>query len=231
MRKAALLLGLVVVFVAPVFAADSLPGSGLLHVPGLSVNVRSIGESAVGWNAGLSYNTGKLDMKAGYLLIGDGTTTPGFWLRADRSSAIRNARGASASVRYNLSRRIMLSAAGEILTPYNPNGSARLRWSAASSGDTSAASTDRLTHWKAGIQYGLSSANAISLGYEEGKWDSGIAAKERYITIGLDRTLGRSSSLRLLYQISDYNPSIADQYGENARASGGVASAQLEMKF
>ncbi len=230
MRKAALLLGLVAVCAVPVFAVDNPTDIGLLHVHGLNANVRSLGKTAVGMNAGLSYNTGKLDVGASYLLIGDNPTSSQFSLQADRFDAIGNARGPAASLRYNLGRRIRLSAGGEILTPYNPNGTLRLRRLAVS-GDTSAAITDTLTHWKAGIQYGLSSANAISLGYEEGKWDSGLAAKERYITIGLDRALGRSSSLKLLYQISDYKPGDADPYGNSVTSRDGVASAQLEMKF
>ncbi|MCX6374644.1 MAG: hypothetical protein NTU88_01145, partial [Armatimonadetes bacterium] len=198
-----------------------------------------LGNDNITWNAKLSYNAGRLGIGAGYCVVGENYISPGYWLRTGRAVNLTNIKGTTANVSYALGNRLSIVAEGQFLKP-DRNGATDTVFarSAIEQGRTYsvvAGNLDTVTYWKAGLKYGLTSVNAVDLGWEEAVWkDTTVAAqktRERYISIGLGHTFNANAGMKLLYQIVDFTAAgVANPYGD-ATGRGGVAAAEFQMKY
>jgi hypothetical protein len=213
--------------------------AGLVKKGGIGVDA-SFDESLQG---GLSTNTGNgfkyeqttdqlrlqfgpLAVEGGYQYVGPYYTAPGYWGTDGAWTNPTNVRGGIVSGKYDITSRLSLKADGEW-------------YKAAYGGLTSPLqSGDTMDHYKVGIGYGLTSAYAVDLGYEAVLWDlkdnAGTLAApgkptESYITFGIGHTFNQNASLKLLYQIVQYNDK-GTGFDPSDR-NGGVALGQFEVKF
>jgi len=131
-----------------------------------------------------------------------------------------------------------------MLEPENDGAGANIYGRVASISNASivsftASDLDKVTAYRAGLQYGLSSKNTVDLGYEQVIWEPALATgtdtEERYITLGLGHTFNPNASMKLLYQIVEYEQGTGvgalSPYGPLGNYRGGVATAQFAVKF
>jgi len=192
-------------------------------------------EDNTAWNAALSYQTGNLALKGGFSTIEKNFSTAGYWSRIGRAVNLTNVKGPSASLTYALSPRISLSAEGQFLEP-DDNAFTVSGRTAINQGRVVSASVDKVTAWKAGIKYGLTAANSVDLGWEQVKWEpttAGNSTEERYISIGIGHSFNPNASLKLLYQIVEYEAGGPTPYTTQATPDyrGGRAEAQFQLKY
>ena len=218
--------------------AKSQPNDGLTDaVPG---NGSAISDDNTALNAKLGLNFGKLKIGGGYTKIEPNFFAPGDWSRAGMAVNLVNVQGLTANLNLVLSQKISLTGSAMFLQPVSDFADTRARVAVFQNGGpmVSGGDLDKITTWKAGLKYGLSSANTIDLGYEEVRWaaNSGVIGlatgddKERYYTIGLGHAFNPNSGLKLMYQIIDFRLGALDPYGlDNFR--GGVATAQVNLKY
>lgn len=187
------------------------------------------------YNAKLAYAIGKLGFGGGYTAVAANYNAPGSWMRSGRAVNLQNVKGYTANLNYTLGNNLSLSAEGQYLMPEDKNAAIKGR-EAVNQGQAvniNAHVLDNLLSWKAGLKYGLTSVNSVDLGYEEGIWSpiSGIDTKERYYSIGLGHSFNANSSMKLLYQIVDFQAGGANPYGDASYRTDGVATAQFELKY
>jgi uncharacterized coiled-coil protein SlyX len=182
----------------------------------------------------LSLQLGPLFVKGGYQYVGPYYSAPGYWGKLGAWTNPTNVRGGVVSGSLALTRKLTLKADGEFY---------RAAYGSTSGGgfiDSPLQSGDKVTHYKVGLGYGLSSAYAVDLGYEQVLWDlrdnsgtltGGTSGKpfESYLTFGLGHSFNNNASLKLLYQIVQYSDRGTgfDPVDHN----GGVAIGQFEVKF
>ena len=192
------------------------------------------------WNAKLNYATGKLALAGGYTDIDKNYIAPGYWSDFGRAVNLVNVKGPTAMVSYGLSSNLSLNADAAFLDPKDDGLAVTGRTNTNSASVVNAGTgLDKMTAWKAGLKYGLSSANSVDLGYEEVQWDPTAAAatttKEKYISIGLGHTFNANAGFKLLYQIVEYTAGVGagniNPYGDGANYRGGRAAAQVNLKF
>jgi len=92
---------------------------------------------------------------------------------------------------------------------------------------------DSITQYKAGLKFAMSNACAISLGYEEVTWDPTPGGppdggKEKYVTFGIDHSIGANASMRLFYQlIEEQWPDYEYLY----KSRGTIGGIQVKGQF
>jgi predicted porin len=189
------------------------------------------------WNAQVNWQTGKLALGAGYSTVETNYGAPGYWSESGRAVNLRNVQGPMANLIYELSPRLSVTAEGKFLEPDNDTALVTGRTStdqgAVVSANTIGARLDKITAWKAGVKYGLTAANSVDLGYEQVTWEpkTGKDTEERYISIGYGHSFNPNASLKLLYQIVEYEQGIPNPYTAGDDYRGGVATAQFQFKF
>jgi hypothetical protein len=108
-------------------------------------------------------------------------------------------------------------------------------------------SNDKVNRYVVGLDYKCSSSWLFSLGYEWVEWNlksrttpSFVGGKptESWINLGLDYSMTSQTKLSVLWQVSSYNSKgvagfgpFANGNGDSDRASGGLLTTQLSMKF
>ena len=197
------------------------------------------GDNNTAWNAKLNFNIGALAIGAGYGVVETQYAAPGYWSRLGRAVDLTNVKGPVANVSYALGSKITLTAEGSFLQP-NQDALAVTGRTGITQGRTVGAGAgvlDKITAWKAGLKYGLTSSNSVDLGWEEVVWNPAAAGasdtKERYVSLGLGHSFNPNASLKLLYQIVQYeqgtgvNPYLLTA----ADYRGGVATAQFQLKY
>ena len=188
------------------------------------------------WMARLSYCVGRFAAAAGYTVVQENYIAPGYWLRTGRAVNLTNIKGTVASLSYAFSKNLSVVAEGQFLQPNNDTGGVFARtaidqgpWVA-----TAAAGLNQVTYWKAGLRYGLTSTNSVDLGWEEANWKSTIDGapdtKERYVDIGFGHQFNANASMRLLYQIIQFDAGAVNPY-DDPSARGGVAAAEVLVKY
>jgi len=190
------------------------------------------GKDDAAWNGKLSYQMGKLGLGAGYSHVESDYHAPGYWNRLGGIVNPVNLKGATANLTYALTPRISFSAEGQFLKPIDDNLKVAARTSTSRGRGPEeklllGSKIDKINYWKAGISYGLTSANTVDLGWEETKldWTTGApSGKERFISLGVGHSFNPNASLKLLYQIVEY------EYGDPSDR-GGVATAQFQLKY
>lgn len=188
------------------------------------------------WNASLAFQAGSLGVKGGYSTIEANYDAPGNWSRLGAAANLVNVKGPMANLTYALTDNISLSAEGQWLDP-NDDAFAVDGRTAITQGRTvnvAGIDLDKITYWKAGLKYGLTSSNSVDLGWEQVTWEpngAGNDTEERYISIGLGHTFNPNASMKLLYQIVEFEQGVLDPYSVDENFRGGVATAQFAVKF
>jgi len=186
------------------------------------------------WNAKLTWQTGNLALAGGFSTIEQNYNAPGYWSRLGRAVNLRNVQGPMASLTYSLTDKLCVAAEGQFLEPDKEQVAVLGRSAISNLDKVSASGLDKITYWRAGLKYGVSSANSIDLGVEQVTWEptSGVDTEERYITVGVGHSFNPNASLRLLYQIIEYEDGTVSPYvGTSANYRGGKATAQFQLKF
>ncbi|MDH7480725.1 MAG: S-layer homology domain-containing protein [Armatimonadota bacterium] len=186
------------------------------------------------WNAKLCWQTGNLAIAGGFSTIEASYNAPGYWSRLGRAVNLTNVEGPMASLNYTLTSKISLSAEGQFLEPSDDAVAVTGRSAISQGAVVSASGLDKITYWRAGLKYGLTSANTIDLGWEQVNWEpaTGSDTEERYISIGIGHSINPNASLKLLYQIIEYEQGVPSPYGTaGSDYRGGKAAAQFQLKF
>ncbi len=181
------------------------------------------------WNAELTWQTGNLALTGGWTQVEANYHAPGYWNRLSTVVNPVNVEGATASLTYALSSRINIKAEGQFLEPADTANVVNFRTSTVQGPVFAIAGNliDKINYLKAGISYALSSASTLDLEWEEAKWEpvAGTDIKDRYVTLGLGHALSPNASLKLLYQITEF------ELSPTTTARGGVATAQFQAKY
>jgi len=175
----------------------------------------------------LSGQFGGLTLKGGYQYVGPYFSAPGYWGKLGAWTNPTNVKGPIVSAQYALTPKLALKADGQF-------------YKAAYGGTNSPLQqNDRVTRYQVGLGYGLSSKYAVDLGYEDVLYDlrntggnTGINAgkpNESYLTFGVGHSFNNNASLKLLYQIVQYNDKGTNF--DNVNHDGGVAVGQFSLKF
>ena len=196
-------------------------------------DIPALGDNNTAWNAKLNWQTGNLALGAGFTTVERNYCAPGYWNRTGAVVNLVNVSGPVANLSYTLSPAISIIAEGQLLEPEDNTQPVRGRLATRAQGPVVGAAVDKITYWKAGIRYGLTAANAVDLGWEQVNWEptTGDTTEERYITIGLGHDFNDNASLKLLYQIVEYEQGIPNPYGLGSDRRGGIATAQFQLKY
>jgi len=214
--------------------AQSKPSDRLTAVDSWGPPYAPLDSKNNAWNANLKYQLGKLGIGGGYTRVEENFDTLGSWLRLGRASNLTNVKGEVANLSYALTKNMVLTADGTWLQPI-----AGTFFDGRSATDPSDvvydSGVDKITGWKAGVKYALTSANSVDLGFEEVLWSpvagGGIDTRERYISLGIGHTFNPNTSLKLLYQIVEYRQGGIDPYDSYGDSRGGVAGAEFMLKY
>jgi hypothetical protein len=182
----------------------------------------------------LGYAFGPFSVKGGYQYVDPFFASPGYWGHVGTWTNPTNIKGPIASASYAVSPKLGINAAGawydgiydnQNIPEVSPLGR-----------------HDHLTNYNVGLKYGLTSQYDADLGYEWVQYD--LKAKtgftgdtinagkptEQYITIGVGHSFNKNASLKLLYQILDYQDKKTN-FDPAGNSSGGVAVTQFQLKF
>jgi hypothetical protein len=182
--------------------------------------VRRDDETAA-WEAGASFATGALSLGAGYREIDPFFAAPGFWAKLGSWTNPVDIKGPFVTASYALGGGITLAAEGHF---YEGTGKAI--------NEGGLSDDDGVTHYKAGLKYGLTSASSVDLGVEYTSYDlrnSNRDPREVFYNIGYGFSFNPTTSFKLLYQVVDYNDKGTGFDTQNRK--GGVAAAQFSVKF
>jgi len=171
----------------------------------------------VAWDGRLTVPIGKLEIGGQYKRIGQAFDSPGAWGKIGRWFNPRGIEGYGGSLHYPFSKRLSLEGEGH---HYQIIGDR----------------ANEITHYKAGIRFGLTSSNSIDLGTEQVMWEAatGRDNKERYYNIGWAHDFNPNTSFKVLYQYIDYT---AGNFGGGGIVqpdfdyTGGVAVTQFTVRF
>lgn len=196
---------------------------------GLKTNAGGTGALYQSHEEQLAAQFGALSVKGGYQFVGPYFTAPGYWGKLGAWTNPTNVKGGIVSGKYAFTPKLALKADAQF-------------YKAAYGGTNSPLQQDdKVTHYAVGLGYGLSSAYAVDLGYEQVLYDlknragtavTGIVAgkpKESYLTFGVGHSFNNNASLKLLYQIVQYNDKGTGF--DAANHDGGVAVGQFSIKF
>jgi hypothetical protein len=166
------------------------------------------------WHGNLIIPIGKLELKGLYQKVGRAFDAPGSWDKIGRWFNPTSIEGYGGSASYPINHKLTAVAEG---ATYEIIG-------ARSSG---------LDHIKAGIKYGLTSANSVDLGGEWVDWNPGTGAKgrERYYNIGFGHDFNANTSFKVLYQYIVYKAGDFPSVGPAFDYEGGVAMTQFSVRF
>jgi FtsZ-binding cell division protein ZapB len=182
----------------------------------------------------IGYTFGALSIKGGYQYVGPEYSAPGYWGRVGDWSDPTNVRGGVVSGKYVFGPKLSLDADYEGYTAaYGTEQDGSPINSPLGQGD-------KLSHYRVGLGYGLSSKYAVDLGYEESDWNlknaegtlnHGGDPKETYITLGLGHSISQNASFKFTYQIDQYSDKGTGFDGPVGDTTGNIAVGQFALKF
>lgn len=186
------------------------------------------------WNINLARNFGKFSVNAGYRRTEAQFAAPGDWGRIGIWWNPTDIEGFNAGVGFALNDKLNLNVGGEFYKGIGASGS-------------TLGTSDKVNRFTAGLDYKVASNYSVMLGFEQVNWDlssqsfihSGGKPTERWINLGFGWTLASNAKLSLLWQMSDYNGKgfwfpFNGGFGrtdENAKATGGLLTTQLSIRF
>ena len=197
----------------------------------------------------LGWATGPFSVKGGYQSVYSNFGAPGNWGHVGTWINPVNIKGPIASLSYAITPKLVLAADGDWYQGAEATPANLINNSDAQSPLTNTG--DKLNHYDVGLKYGLTSQYNVDLGYEYDQWQlndrygyllgpTGTHRKptEQYITIGVGHSFNKNASLKVLYQILDYNDDSSgfDVFAvtpANTKGDehGGVAITQFSLKF
>lgn len=187
------------------------------------------------WMAKLNFNLGSLAVGAGFSTVETNYAAPGYWMRLATLVNPVNVKGPMANLSYALGSKITLTAEGQFLEPDDDAAliSARTSIDQGRVLNMGGAAVDKITYWRAGLKYALTSSNSVDLGWEQVTVEPTAAGspedtEERLISLGLGHSFNPNASLKLLYQIINFE--LGD-IGSATDFRGGVATAQFQLKY
>ncbi|MCX6343705.1 MAG: S-layer homology domain-containing protein [Armatimonadetes bacterium] len=176
----------------------------------------------IAWDGKIVTGFGKVGLTAGYKSIGRNFAAAGSWDKIGRFTNPVNVKGPYADISYPILSNLKLNLNGEFLTWKDP--AVIGGWGA---------KNDKIVQGEAGLSWGFSAKNALSLGYEmvEFQHDIGGAsdAKETYLTLGLSHSMSPNAGVNIGYQLINYDNAGAGPYGDDYR--GGLGVVQFGVSF
>jgi len=176
------------------------------------------------WDVNLAYAVKALKVKGGYREIGSLFAAPGYWGRLGSWTNPTDIKGPYFNLSYGLGKNVSLEGSGEFDKGADTDDAA---------GTGGLTSSDKITNYKFGVKYGLTSVSNIDLGAEYTQYESanfgGGKPEETFFNIGYGYSFNPATSFKLLYQIVSY----ADKGTgfDTINGNGGVAAAQVSVKF
>ena len=179
---------------------------------------------------------GGLTLKGGYQYVGPDFSAPGYWGRVGAWTNPTNVRGPVVSAKFAFTPKLSLNADYEqYKAAYGTNKNGTFVNSPLQQGD-------HLDRYQVGLNYGLSSAYGVDLGYEDvsyklnnsnGTLASAGSPRETYVNIGIGHTISNNASIKLLYQIVHYDDKGTgfDSTANGGKEDGGIAVGQFQLKF
>ena len=179
---------------------------------------------------------GGLTLKGGYQYVGPDFSAPGYWGRVGAWSNPTNVRGPVVSAKFAFTPKLSLNADyEEYKAAYGTNKNGTLV-------NSPLQQNDHLDRYQVGLNYGLSSAYGVDLGYEDvlyklsntnGTLVRGGNPHESYVNIGIGHTISNNASIKLLYQIVHYDDKGTgfDPNAGGGKEDGGIAVGQFQLKF
>lgn len=180
----------------------------------------------------LSGQFGGLNIKGGYQYIGPYFSAPGYWGKVGSWTNPTNVRGPVVAAKYALTPNLTLKADAQFY---------KAAYGQLANGGripSPLQQDDRVTRYQVGLGYGLSSAYAVDLGYEDVVYDlknrnatlfAAGKPHESYLTFGLGHSFNNNASLKLLYQVINYNDKGTGF--DPIDRDGGIAVGQFQIKF
>jgi FtsZ-binding cell division protein ZapB len=178
---------------------------------------------------------GSLQLKGGYQYVGPDFSAPGNWGKIGAWTNPTNIEGGLGSATFDVSHNITLS------------GSAASYQTAYAAEDSPLQQGDKVIKYQVGANVGLCSDTNLDLGYESDNWkladsDSSTVGGpnlliasgkpiESWVNLGLNHSLNSNASLRLLYQIAEYQDKGTGFDGTIGDFNGNVAEGQFSIKF
>lgn len=188
-----------------------------------AVGVTDVNDDASAWDGKFGAMVGKLGIGAGYKSIGRNFTAAGFWDKIGHWANPVNVKGPYADFIYPLMGNLNFVANGEFLTVKDPSSV---------TGNTALTQDDQILKAEGGLQWGLSKANSLALGYQWVRFSPDAVGlsnvTESYLTIGWAYKLNPNTAFNVGYQFINYdgggNPAASTfAYGPNSyRAGEGV---------
>lgn len=220
---------------------------GLTFDGAYTVSAHALGSGFNGVGSGFRYSSHEeqvgftvagVSIKGGYQYVGPYFSAPGDWGKLGAWQNPTNVQGPVLSAKYALTHSLALKADAQFYkAAYGNAGNGSLI-------NSPLQDRDHVTRYQIGLGYGLTSSNAVDLGYERVRYDlrnnngtlfGAGKPKENYINIGIGHTFNPNASFKLLYQIVNYRDR-GTGFGVNAAnaaadADGSVAVGQFSLKF
>ncbi|MCE5323158.1 S-layer homology domain-containing protein [bacterium] len=165
-----------------------------------AVGVTDVNDDAIAWDGRFGAMVGKLGVGAGYKSIGRNFTAAGFWDKIGHWANPVNIKGPYADLVYPLMGNLNFVANGEYLTVKDPSSV---------TGNSALTQNDNIIKAEGGLQWGLSKANSVALGYQWVRFRPDSAAlsdaTETYLTIGWAYKLNPNTAFNVGYQYINYD--------------------------
>jgi hypothetical protein len=223
--------------------AQTSTGSGNRFGNQNSTHANQAFEGTLGWA------TGPFSIKGGYQEVYANFNAPGNWGHFGTWINPVNVKGPIASVNYAISPKLVLAANGNWYqgAEATPSGLSNINDFQSPLTNTG----DKLNHYDVGLKYGLTSQYSVDLGYEYDQWQlndrygyllgpigTHHSPTEQYITIGVGHSFNKNASMKLLYQIlqyddksSGFDPNAISTGNSSGKENGGVAVTQFSLMF
>jgi len=194
--------------------------------------------------ATLGYAGGAFAISGGYQSVDRYFAAPGYWGRIGDWTNPTNIEGGIVDASYVFTPKLTLTADGNFYQGRQAQlDEVGLAVSPLDSGD-------KLTRYQAGLKYALTSKYSVDLGYEWVQWDLSKnhndlllntgEPTEQYITLGVGHDFSKNSSVKVMYQIVNYDDnntgfggttSVDDKTVSAGDSHGGIAVTQFDYKF
>lgn len=184
--------------IGPVNLSGDWTQSDTLARDGAAVD--DIDDDNIAWDGRLGATFGKLDIGFGYKSIGRNFAAAGFWDKIGHWSNPVNVKGPYADLTFPIAGSLSFIANGEWLTVKDPTSV---------TGNTALTQDDDIIKAEGGLQWGLSPANSVALGYQWVRFDPDSPALEKatesYLTIGWAHKVNADAALKIGYQFINYD--------------------------
>jgi hypothetical protein len=191
----------------------------------------------------LKVQVGPVNLEGGYQFVGPYYSAPGYWGTMGAWTNPTNVKGGVVSANVNLTSKLGLNAGAQFYDPAYGGSIASPEPSPLQQGD-------KVDHYQVAASYNLNSSYDINLGYDAVEWNLSndnhtlnpatnaagaitgyprYKPTESYITFGIGHSFNSNASLKLLYQIIQYNDKSSGF--DQGVGNGNLALGQFSVKF